>query len=426
MKAGIYLRLSLDPNGDKLAIERQREDCAAMAERFGLEIIEYIDRDLSAFQRKVRRPAFEQLLADVASGALQRIIVYRLDRLARQPRDLERVVDALEAGKAELLSVSEPQFVGSAGLLMMRILVAFANNESSVKSERVARAYKHLADTGQYTVRGRRHFGFNEDGTHHEVEAAMAREAVSRVLAGESLSNVTKHWREQGMRTPRGAEWRTTNLLRILQSPKLAGLSDYHGEIVGKGAWEPIVAEDQWRAFVGLAEHKIMVTREQRSYLLSGLVRCGKCGAVLQAKWWINPTGRNSKEPRYQCRTRSQGGCGGVSTIASRIEGEVTARVLAALDGPRTAEAVAEGAVDTEAVLTQLRATEARLSELAGMYADGDLTKGEWQASRSKLAAQVTSLQKAVAGSRARSSRSVAPRRSEPRGTARRQPGGVR
>lgn len=397
----MYLRLSLDPNGDKLAIERQREDCTALAQRHGLEIVEYVDRDLSAYKRSVRRPAFEQLLTDVATGALDRIIVYRLDRLARQPRDLERVVDALETSHAELLSVSEPQFVGSAGLLMMRILVAFANNESSVKSERVSRAYRHLADTGQFRSKGRRQFGFELDGSHNEAEAALVREAIGRVLEGEGVSSIRNDWHARGLRTTTGAEWRTNNLSRTLRSPRVAGLSVYHGEVVAQGQWQAIVPEEQWRTFLAMLDHEIVPRREKTTHLLSQLVRCGKCGKNLAPIWWTPPAGstsRASKFPRYACRAKSMGGCGGVSTTAVRLEGEVTARVLAALDSPLTAEAVAEGAVDQGALLTQLRATEGRLSELASMYAADDITKGEWQAARTKLVAEVDSLKEALTG----------------------------
>src|SRR5260370_21206715 len=88
------------------------------------------------------------MMTDLASGAIDAVVVWRTDRLARQPRDLERFIDAAEAHQGGLLSVTEPDFSGSSGLLILRMLTAFANHESGVKAERVARKMKELAERG--------------------------------------------------------------------------------------------------------------------------------------------------------------------------------------------------------------------------------------------------------------------------------------
>src|SRR5689334_8175069 len=97
MRAGIYTRLSSDPDGTSTATERQRQDCERLARDRGYTVADvYEDNDTSAFKRGVKRPAFERLLIDLTAGDIDAVLVWRTDRLARQPRDLERFIDAAE------------------------------------------------------------------------------------------------------------------------------------------------------------------------------------------------------------------------------------------------------------------------------------------------------------------------------------------
>src|SRR5690242_18400057 len=93
---GVYLRISDDSAGEAKGVARQREDCTALAAVRRWEPVIYEDNDVSAFRRGVVRPEFERMLADLKAGQIRGIVVYDLDRLARQPRDLERVIDLYE------------------------------------------------------------------------------------------------------------------------------------------------------------------------------------------------------------------------------------------------------------------------------------------------------------------------------------------
>lgn len=96
-KAAIYLRISLDPEMDGLAIERQREQCEALAAYRQWEVVEtYVDQSKSATDRTKVRPAYDRMVADYKAGAFDAIICYDLDRLTRQPRQLEDWIDSAE------------------------------------------------------------------------------------------------------------------------------------------------------------------------------------------------------------------------------------------------------------------------------------------------------------------------------------------
>jgi site-specific DNA recombinase len=95
--AAVYARISSDPEGDRLGVTRQREDCEALAARKGWPVAEvYIDDDRSAYSGKPR-PEYRRLLDDIASRSVDALVVYNLDRLHRQPRELEAFFDITDA-----------------------------------------------------------------------------------------------------------------------------------------------------------------------------------------------------------------------------------------------------------------------------------------------------------------------------------------
>ena len=98
VRAAIYLRISLDREMDGLAIDRQREDCEKLAQFRGWEIVEtYVDQSISASDKTKKRPAYLRMVADYEAGLLDAIVCYDLDRLARQPRELEDWIDRAES-----------------------------------------------------------------------------------------------------------------------------------------------------------------------------------------------------------------------------------------------------------------------------------------------------------------------------------------
>jgi len=109
VKVALYIRLSLvtvvpdASEGEPVqqsGLERQQVDTQALAERKGWQGVPYID-EASAYKRRAKRPKFDQLLSDLADGTIEGLCVYDCDRLARQPRDLERLIDLYEANRSQ-------------------------------------------------------------------------------------------------------------------------------------------------------------------------------------------------------------------------------------------------------------------------------------------------------------------------------------
>ncbi|WP_454151187.1 recombinase family protein [Microbacterium lacticum] len=94
-QAAVYLRISQDRTGLQAGIHRQQEDCLAHAAKLGFADPQvFIDNDVSAFDGG-RRNGYDALVAEVRAGVTH-IIVWRVDRLYRQPRELEDLIDLVE------------------------------------------------------------------------------------------------------------------------------------------------------------------------------------------------------------------------------------------------------------------------------------------------------------------------------------------
>lgn len=322
----------------------------------------YTDNDLSAF-KDVVRPEFELLLADLEAGVIEGIVVYDLDRLARRPKDLERLIDiydkAAKAGRRLFFqTIHDPIDLSSPdGITLARVMVAFANKSSRDTARRVAGKHRATALTGR-PVGGTRPFGWNwtservvlADGRvlepavgakgkpirHHvinEAEAAEIRRVAADVLLGVGLNTICRDLTERGIRTPRGNEWRPNPLKLMLESPRLAGFRVHRGTLLPAengegwvlGNWDPILDVDTWEQvatkLAGKGGQKAR-SEAQRSYLLSGILRCYLCHGPLYGN------ARADLGHFYACKVRGgaggKAGCGKVTCSGPPVDDVVT------------------------------------------------------------------------------------------------------
>jgi len=99
VRAGVYARISSDREGDGLAIGRQLQDCEELASRRGWRVVDrYVDQDVSAYSGRLR-PEYRRMLGDIESRALDAVVVWHVDRLHRQPKELEEFLRG-RAGRA--------------------------------------------------------------------------------------------------------------------------------------------------------------------------------------------------------------------------------------------------------------------------------------------------------------------------------------
>ncbi|MGO2746516.1 recombinase family protein [Microbacterium sp.] len=405
--AAVYARVSSDQTGQQLAVTRQLEDCRKLAAERGWAVAEeYVDNDISAFRGK-HRPAYERMLADIAARVRDGVVVYNTDRLTRRPIELEEFTLVCEAaGVRSFATVTADIDLGNDdGMFMARVLAAVAAKESGRKSERLRRKAQQNAEAGRPNGGHLRPFGYESDRvTVNEAEAVLIREVVDRFLAGESLHSLAVWMESTGVPTTGGRPWHTSTLRQMLISARIAGLRSHKSVVVGPAVWEPIITPEQREQVIAAVERKrVSGRRVPRRYLLSGLLRCGKCGSRLYSA-------RRETTRRYVCSSGpDHRGCGKLTVVAEPVEEWLAAAALYRLDTPELTDRVA-GRTDADERLStltaQLQAAQAKREELASMWAADEISRTEWSAARAPIEARIEQAEKEL--SRLRSTDSLA------------------
>jgi site-specific DNA recombinase len=383
----IYARISQDRDGEGLGVKRQVDDCRAEAERRGWTVADiYVDDDVSAYSGKIR-PAYARMLTDLADGLRDAVIVWHLDRLHRRPIELEQfVATCTRAGVSDVVTLHGNFDLGSGdGLLVARLLSAVAANESDAKRRRGRRKMQEIAEAGKPHMGGPRPFGFEADKvTHRADEAQVIRDLAARALAGESLTSLTTWLDESGIRTVTGKAWRTPTVRQLLLNPRMYGMRSHRdGESLAPAVWQPIITEaDGERLRALLTDPARRTNRSARRYVLSGLCRCGLCGAVMYSV-------PRHEHRRYLCRSGTDfGGCGRMAIYADKLERFIVDAVLLRLDSPAMERALSGSDHDdgeNARLAAEIRADGERLDELTLMYADGEIDRAGLRKARERI-----------------------------------------
>lgn len=399
--AGIYVRISEDRGGAGLGVARQQADCEALCQRKGWDIAEvYVDNDTSAYSG-APRPGWEQLTRDARAGVISAIACWHVDRLTRTPRELEDVIDLADKLGLQLGTVTgEIDLATPTGRLVARMLGAAARHESEHKAERQRREHRQRAEAGKVAGGGYRPFGYADDRvTILDNEAALIRECAARALSGESLSSICRDLSTRGVQTTTGRHFVPTTLRNLLCSARISGRREHiprHsyrgkarpkvGEIVADAVWPAIIApehSDRLRALLTRPERLKRTAATGRSYLLSGIFRCGRCGSGMVGR-------PRSGVPRYVCPNTPGGtSCGGLATNAERTDDLIRDMVLTALASPDLAERLRKRDDHDPDLAERIRRAEDKLSELAADYAADEITRSEWRAAREVLERQL-------------------------------------
>jgi DNA invertase Pin-like site-specific DNA recombinase len=255
---------------------------------------------------RVLRPGWRSVLEDLGSGAANAVLAEDLDRVARDPRDIEDLIDAVAACGGQARSISGSLTLTDGGrsdeLAMARVMTAMAAKSSADTSRRGIAGRQRWA--GQSYGGGRRPYGFavvpDSPEHHRQLAVVPAEEAVIVAAVADlldkriSLKAVVGDLRDRGVPTVTGARWSTETLRDILLNDTVTGLTDDNGTVV----WPPIIPQDRQDRLRDLLtadartvtgkdgkEYRIARNPAQRGnaprWLLSLIATCGKCGAPM-------------------------------------------------------------------------------------------------------------------------------------------------
>lgn len=384
LRAAVYTRISLDRQGKRAGVERQRKDCEALCgERDWVIVSTYEDNDRSAYSGR-ERPEYERLVADVAAGSIDVVVTWHSDRLWRSVLEQQTFLVLGRDAGLKLVATPSGEFdpADADDSFYSTLLTAVAQRESAATSRRMTRKQLEKAERGEFHG-GPRAFGHDAHRTREvKREADAIRDAASRLLRGESFRSIVLEWNRRGIRTPRGGEWRHDTFTSLMAQPRLAGLRDHKGVVTGPATWPAILDTRTHERIAAIVESRKRgpKVRAARKHLLTGFVRC-HCGARLT----VAPN--TEKVNRYVCPPKGNGkGAACVSIVAERAEDAAVEHLLGYLDSKDFAKALARAqraADDADRSVSkasdQLARDRARQAELGDMLADGEIDRAEYK-----------------------------------------------
>jgi DNA invertase Pin-like site-specific DNA recombinase len=242
---------------------------------------------------RVIRPAFRGILDDLASGVISALLGEDLDRIVRDPRDMEDLIDVCAMTKASVRSISGSLKLTNGGdepeKYVARILVAGANKASADTSRRMKDSKEREWERGNY-FGGARPYGYvkAQDTTkYHRTlivvpdEADIIREAADAILDKDiPLRAMARDLRNRPVLNAHGkTNWTSQSLKRILTKPSVAGLAAYKGQLKD-APWDAILDRDAWErlcAKLNDPTRRFDNMSNEPKYLLSGIALCGVC-----------------------------------------------------------------------------------------------------------------------------------------------------
>jgi DNA invertase Pin-like site-specific DNA recombinase len=398
LSAWTYARQSKDHDA---GIGRQQEDTDKHADRRGWVIPpegRFADNDVSATKSR-RNTDYARMMHLIKTGhGPEVLIVTYMDRLYRQPIELEQIIPVIDRAGILVATVYEGDIDlrTDSGQTFARITVALARQEVMRKARRQKRANLERAQRGDRSPHTIRPFGWNDDRvTLFEEEAEAIRWACPHVLSGGSVAAITRNWTQRGVKprfsgrtyrnnkgeeVPFSGKWTNSSVTQILTNPSIAGLITLPNsrEIIGTGNWVPIVTPEIFYAVRDVLRDPTRAA-PRGNVSLGGFLFCCRCGAKVQRDGRSQKRkGRFADEPRityatYKCQeftSKAEGRPGPhVSMRAAPVDEYVTLKILDRMREPDAAKIFEHR--DAAADIPKLKAERKEISDgLARMAGD--------------------------------------------------------
>lgn len=262
---------------------RLRQYCGAM----GLSIYKvHIDPGYSG--ASLNRPGIQEVIRDVRSGAVKKVIVWKLDRLSRSQKDtLIMLEDVFLSNGCDFISMLESFDTSTAfGRAIIGILAAFAQLERENIKERTSMGRSARISKGRYSGSHAPlgyHFATGSNDLYiNSYEAGIVREIFSLFLSGESVNRIAVIIDEKYGRI---RNWNNTVVRRILSNPVYYGKVKENDKLYD-GIHDPLISEADFISTNAILEHNKIIKKQsiRSDYLLTGLLYCGDCGARMQPR----------------------------------------------------------------------------------------------------------------------------------------------
>ena len=311
MTAVIYARYSSD-NQREESIEGQIRECTAYAEKNGITIVKhYIDRAISA--KTDNRPEFQQMIKDSDKKLFDIVLVWKLDRFARNRYDSARYKTQLKKNGVKLMSATEIISEGPEGIILESVLEGYAEYYSADLSEKVIRGMTENALKGKFTG-GAIPFGYIINADHRfEIDpltAPFVAETFQRYNDGQTMREIRDWLNEKGVKNQRGGLMTFNTIQHMLNNRRYIGELKYRDVLIPDAIPSIVSAELFNDVQEKIAKNKKAPARRKAEddYLLTTKLFCGYCGALMFGESGTSRTGEVHRY--YKCATaKKHKGC---------------------------------------------------------------------------------------------------------------------
>lgn len=304
-----------------------------------VDVVEGLDQSGSQ-RRSAWWPTLDRAVGAVESGEYDGIVVWKFSRTARHRLKWAVALDRVESASGILESATEQFDTTTSAGRFARGMVAEMN---AFEAERIGEVWQEAHDARVRAGRphsGKERWGYLYDRGEklhkpHPEQGPVLADLYRRYVAGESIGRLVRWLNAHGHRTVRGGQWTDSTLRKQLDSGFAAGLFLFRGQR-HDGVHEPVIDQVLWQGYLDarVTRRKVPSRREGSPYLLSGLVRCARCGWVMVAfredltrrrKTPLKP-GEPTVRLSWCCRRCPEVGVGPVGYVASwRVEAAVLA-----------------------------------------------------------------------------------------------------
>ena len=305
MRAIIYARYSSD-NQREESIEGQLRDCNEYAKYNDIEIVgQYIDRAFSA--KTDDRPDFQRMIVDSAKKLFDVVLVWKLDRFARNRYDSAFYRYTLRKNGVKIISVKENISEGPEGIILESMLEGMAEFYSANLSQNVKRGFRENALKAKWNG-GSVPLGYkivDHKLAIDEDTSPIVALAFQLCADGYTAKEVYSYLKEKGFRRPNGKEIAYNTVLYMLSNRTYIGEYNHSGVVLENGV-PSIVSKDIFEKVQNTIQKNSIAPaahKEENDYLLTTHLYCGKCGALMTA---YSGTGKSGKVYRYYICNRAR------------------------------------------------------------------------------------------------------------------------
>ena len=311
MTAVIYARYSSD-NQREESIEGQIRECTAYAEKNGITVVKhYIDRAISA--KTDNRPEFQQMIKDSDKKLFDIVLVWKLDRFARNRYDSARYKTQLKKNGVKLMSATEIISEGPEGIILESVLEGYAEYYSADLAEKVVRGQTENILKGRCNG-GRGTFGYTLDSERKfhidPLTSPFVMESFKKYNEGSTMKEIRDWLNENGIKNPVGGAFTYNSVEHMLKNRRYIGELKFR-DVVVPDAIPPIIPLELFEDVQEkIAKNKKAPARRKAEddYLLTTKLFCGYCGALMFGESGTSRTGEVHRY--YKCATaKKHKGC---------------------------------------------------------------------------------------------------------------------